>query len=66
MNAQTQAATIFSRPDTLGVEWADGSTDEFASIWLYDNAPGHRDPHSGQRLVDIADLPEQQIGRAHV
>jgi gamma-butyrobetaine dioxygenase len=59
VNAQTQAPTIFSRPDTLGVEWADGSVDEFASIWLYDNLPGHRDPHSGQRLIDIADLPEQ-------
>ena len=64
MNAQTQAPTIFSRPDTLGVSWADGSVDEFASIWLYDNAPAHRDPHSGQRLVDIADLPEQPRIRA--
>jgi gamma-butyrobetaine dioxygenase len=74
VNAQTQAPTIFSRPDTLGIAWADGSVDEFASIWLYDNAPGHRDPHSGQRLIDIADLPEQpriraaavQSGRIHV
>ncbi len=64
MNAKTQAATIISRPDTLGVAWADGSLDEFASIWLYDNAPGHRDPHSGQRLVDIADLPKQPRIRA--
>jgi gamma-butyrobetaine dioxygenase len=55
---------VFSRPDTLGVEWLDGRTDEFASVWLYDNAPGHRDPHSGQRLVDIADLPEQPRIRA--
>jgi gamma-butyrobetaine dioxygenase len=64
MSAQTQAPTIFSRPDTLGIEWLDGSIDEFASIWLYDNAPEHRDPHSGQRLVDIADLPEQPRIRA--
>jgi gamma-butyrobetaine dioxygenase len=59
MNAQSLAPTLFTRPDTLGVAWVDGSVDEFASIWLYDNAPGHRDPRSGQRLVDIADLPEQ-------
>jgi gamma-butyrobetaine dioxygenase len=64
VSAQTQLPTIFSRPDTLGVEWVDGSIDEFASIWLYDNAPGHRDLHSGQRLVDIADLPDQPRIRA--
>ena len=64
MNAQTQAPTLFARPDTLGIAWPDGSIDEFASIWLYDNAPEHRDAHSGQRLVDIADLPEQPRIRA--
>jgi alpha-ketoglutarate-dependent taurine dioxygenase len=64
MNTPTRGATVFTRPDTLGVAWADGTIDEFASIWLYDNAPGHRDPHSGQRLVDIADLPEQPRIRA--
>jgi alpha-ketoglutarate-dependent taurine dioxygenase len=64
LNARTQTASIFTRPDTLGVGWADGTVDEFASIWLYDNAPGHRDPHSGQRLIDIADLPEQPRIRA--
>ena len=58
MSAEPRAPTIFTRPDTLGVAWPDGSVDEFASIWLYDNAPAHRDPHSGQRLVDITDLPE--------
>ncbi len=74
MTAQAPAPTLFTRPDTLGVAWTDGSVDEFASIWLYDNAPGHRDPHSGQRLIDIADLPDQprirsaalQNGRLHL
>ncbi|MGA2399012.1 MAG: TauD/TfdA family dioxygenase [Steroidobacteraceae bacterium] len=74
MTVQPPTPTLFTRPDTLGVAWVDGSVDEFASIWLYDNAPGHRDPHSGQRLVDIADLPDQprirsavvQNGRLHL
>jgi alpha-ketoglutarate-dependent taurine dioxygenase len=64
MNARAETPTLSTRPDTLGVVWMDGRVDEFASIWLFDNAPGHRDPHSGQRLVDIADLPEQPRIRA--
>ena len=42
----------------LSIEWADGTSSEFASLWLRDNLREDRDPHSGQRLVDIADLPE--------
>ncbi len=49
---------LWSRPDTLNIEWADGTTSEFASLWLRDNLREDRDPHSGQRLIDIADLPE--------
>ena len=49
---------LWSSPDLLGVEWADGTSSEFASIWLRDNLRDDRDPHSGQRLIDIADLPE--------
>ena len=64
MNAQAEAPTLSARPDTLRLAWPDGGVDEFASLWLYDNAPAHRDPHSGQRLVDIADLPEQPRIRA--
>jgi alpha-ketoglutarate-dependent taurine dioxygenase len=45
-------------PDRLHVEWADGSISEFASLWLRDNLREDRDPHSGQRLIDIADLPQ--------
>ena len=28
------------------------------SVWLRDNVREDRDPHSGQRLVDIVDLPD--------
>jgi alpha-ketoglutarate-dependent taurine dioxygenase len=57
---ETAAAVkrLWFQPDTLGIEWADGSSSEYASLWLRDNLREDRDPHSGQRLVDIADLPE--------
>jgi alpha-ketoglutarate-dependent taurine dioxygenase len=46
-------------PDVLTIEWADGAVSEFASLWLRDNRAEDRDVHSGQRLIDIADLPEE-------
>jgi len=49
---------LWSQSDMLGIEWADGTVSEFASLWLRDNLREDRDPHSGQRLIDIADLPE--------
>ncbi len=49
---------VWSLPDMLGIEWADGTASEFASLWLRDNVCEDRDPHSGQRLIDVADLPE--------
>jgi gamma-butyrobetaine dioxygenase len=45
-------------PEMLCIEWADGSVSEFPSLWLRDNRGEDRDAHSGQRLIDIADLPE--------
>ena len=56
------AATIKSlrpQPLMLGIDWADGTSSEFCSIWLRDNVIEDRDPHSGQRLIDIADLPRE-------
>ena len=49
---------IDSQPDSLSIQWADGEVSDFASPLLRDNLREDRDPHSGQRLVDIADLPE--------
>jgi alpha-ketoglutarate-dependent taurine dioxygenase len=57
MSARSAARRVSSAPDSLTVEWANGKVSEFASIWLRDNLREDRDPHSGQRLVDIADLP---------
>ena len=58
MNGAAAIARVWSQPDMLNVEWADGTLSEFASLWLRDNLREDRDPHSGQRLIDIADLPE--------
>ncbi len=55
---------VIAKPEALTVEWADGAVGEFASLWLRDNLPEDRDPHSGQRLVDVADLPERPRIRA--
>ena len=50
--------SVTSTPAALRVEWANGEVSEFASLWLRDNRPGDRDLQNGQRLIDIADLPE--------
>lgn len=39
------------------MRWPDGACTRLDSLWLRDNRLEDRDPHSGQRLVDILDLP---------
>lgn len=58
MNEVKGARRISHVPETLRVEWTDGATSEFASVWLRDNRSEDRDAHNGQRLIDILDLPE--------
>jgi alpha-ketoglutarate-dependent taurine dioxygenase len=58
LNDTISMKRLWSLPDMLGIEWSDGTSSEFASLWLRDNLREDRDPHSGQRLIDIADLPE--------
>lgn len=45
--------------DQLSVEWQDGRQSQLAAIWLRDHCqmPECRDPHSGQRLLNITDIP---------
>ena len=52
--------------DALSVAWADGTSGQFSSLWLRDNRPQDRDPGSGQRLTDVADLPEAPAIRSVV
>jgi gamma-butyrobetaine dioxygenase len=66
MNEVVAVKRLWSLPDMLTIEWADGSSSEFASLWLRDNLREDRDPHSGQRLIDIADLPEDPKIRSAV
>ena len=51
------ATGVSAQGESLAVKWSDGTSSEFASIWLRDNLPEDRDQHSGQRLIDVADLP---------
>ena len=53
------ATELRVEPTLLTVHWSDGTVGEFASIWLRDNLAEDRDPHSGQRLIDVADLPAE-------
>ena len=57
MNAAHAIRRIDWTPSVLTLEWADGGRLELASVWLRDNLREDRDPHSGQRLIDVADLP---------
>jgi gamma-butyrobetaine dioxygenase len=58
MNSAPDLKGVSADADSLTLQWADGKISRFASIWLRDNETGQRDAHSGQRLIDIADLPE--------
>jgi alpha-ketoglutarate-dependent taurine dioxygenase len=58
MNSAAAVKRLWSNPDLLCIEWSDGTLVEYASIWLRDNLREDRDPHSGQRLIDVVDLPE--------
>jgi alpha-ketoglutarate-dependent taurine dioxygenase len=64
MPSAAVAAAVSSTPEMLTVRWPSGEVSEFASLWLRDNLREDRDPHSGQRLVDIADLPARPRIRA--
>jgi gamma-butyrobetaine dioxygenase len=59
LNGYGEVTRLSTTPEMLILEWANGEVAEFASVWLLDNLRDNRDPHSGQRLIDVADLPEQ-------
>jgi gamma-butyrobetaine dioxygenase len=67
MSGSPALVLMSTTPLLLTLEWADGAVAEFAAVWLRDNLPQDRDPHSGQRLIDVVDLPaEPRIRRAAV
>lgn len=68
------AARVSATPEALTIEWSEGGVSEFASLWLRDNVREDRDALSGQRFVDIVDLPaaprirkvRSDEGRVHI
>ena len=58
MKSTVAATGVTTRPASITVAWSDGTAGEFASVWLRDNLPEDRDLHSGQRLIDVMDIPE--------
>jgi gamma-butyrobetaine dioxygenase len=58
MTSATAPERISWTRDSLSVAWPDGASGQFSSLWLRDNRPQDRDPGSGQRLTDVAELPE--------
>jgi gamma-butyrobetaine dioxygenase len=66
MPSAIEVRRVSAAPEVLTIEWAAGGVSEFASLWLLDNRAEDRDAHSGQRLVDIADLPESPRIRSAV
>ena len=61
MTEEVLASSIATDAQALHVTWADGTCDTYAGVWLRDNAPEDRDPVSGQRLTDVADLPRAPL-----
>jgi gamma-butyrobetaine dioxygenase len=59
MSPAAVSTEVSPERDALIIQWSDGSYGEFASIWLRDNLPQDRDSHSGQRLIDVTDLPQE-------
>jgi gamma-butyrobetaine dioxygenase len=59
MSEAAGGVRVSAAPELLTIEWADGGRSEYPSVWLRDNRAEDRDAHSGQRLIDIADVPEQ-------
>jgi gamma-butyrobetaine dioxygenase len=45
--------------DELTIEWSDGRRSRFTAIWLLDNRTDGRHSPEGQRLFDVAELPEE-------
>lgn len=58
LGAVAAAEKISHDPKRVTIQWADGHRSIYDALWLRDNCPADRDARTGQRVVDIADLPE--------
>ncbi|MCR9142193.1 MAG: TauD/TfdA family dioxygenase [bacterium] len=58
---------IDTADDAIHVRWSDGVLGRFHLLWLRDNCSSVRHPGTGQRLVDITELPRDiSIQRAQL
>ncbi len=64
MSRHIAASILGAARDILQVTFQDGTQASFPSIWLRDNQSQDRDSLSGQRLIDVADLPAAPSIRA--
>ncbi len=64
MSEPHAVAQVISAPEALTLQWADGRISQYASVWLRDNRASDRDAYSGQRLIDVLDLPRDPRIRA--
>ena len=55
--ADIDVAEAKCTPAELTISWQNSSYSVYSSLWLRDNAPAHRDPRTGQRLISLVDLP---------
>jgi alpha-ketoglutarate-dependent taurine dioxygenase len=57
MTRSVVSTNVIARDALLTLEWDDSTAGEFPSVWLRDNLQEDRDPYSGQRLIDVTELP---------
>jgi alpha-ketoglutarate-dependent taurine dioxygenase len=62
--ADIDVAEVKCTPAELTLTWQNSSYSVYSSLFLRDNAPGHRDPYTGQRLISLVDLPLEPRLRA--
>jgi alpha-ketoglutarate-dependent taurine dioxygenase len=55
--ADIDVAEAKCTPAELKISWQNSSYSVYTSLWLRDNAPAHRDPRTGRRLISLVDLP---------
>lgn len=53
-----------TKDKALQLKWQDGTSSTFHYIWLRDNCPSFKDPHSGQRKINIIDNPLEVYPRS--
>lgn len=67
MRRSVACTTASADGSSLQLVWNDGTRSDFASMWLRDNLPEDRDAFSGQRLIDVTQLPvDPQIRSAQL